>query len=320
MKGRQSDFDWLVEKLRIITNFSHGIEADGLTTNYKSHTALKLITVHYLSDVFTKVARASGRKIQGFHGAVYVDLFAGTGLVETRSTRDVVAGSALCAINSGKGFDYSILVEKNGERYNILTDRMAKALHKSQFRIILGDSNEVINDVIETIEEKFENPIVLVFVDPEGLEIKFKTLKALSDKFRSCDFLINVNSPGARRVVGQTEHGIPNRERTLEAYLEDDLRTILLEVAEGKPLEKKYAEQVNKILGKQIGTIVPIRDDSGQIVYNLLYYTRQTRGGSKYSSAATTLKKRIENLNGSDVRRALDQLHGRSTTLNDYSW
>lgn len=317
---RQSNFDWLVDKLRIITEFSHGIEAGGPTTNYKTHTALKLITVHYLSDVFTKVARDNRRKRQGFDGAVYVDLFAGTGLVETRGTGDVVAGSALCAIKSGKGFDYSVFVEKNRDQCNKLEDRITNAHLKSPFRVILGDSNEVINDVIETIEKKFKKPIVLVFVDPEGMEIKFKTLKALSDKFQSCDFLINVNSPGAKRVVGQAKRGIPNRERKIEEYLEDDLQTILLEVAKGKSLEKKYAEQVNEILGKQIGTTIPIRADSGQTAYYLLSYTRQTRGGSQYSSAASTLKKRIENLNGDKVQKALDQLHGRSIPLTDHRW
>ena len=318
MARKKSDFDWLVEKLKIISDLGQKVKDDEITTDYGYHTALKIITLHYVSDVFTNVARDAKREIQGFDGAVYVDLFAGTGLVKVGKTKDIVAGSALCAVKSGKGFTCSVMVEKDERRYSVLKNRMAKILHKSEFHIINGDANEVIEDVIDIIGRRFSKPIVLVFADPEGMEIKFKTLKAISDKFQNCDFVINVNAQGALRVAGQTKHGIPNRVHTLEEYLEDDAQTILRELAEGKPMEKKYAEQVQNILGKQVGEVIRIRGDGGKTAYYLLCYTRMTRGGSRYSKAYPTLKRRIEQFDGDRVRKALDQAHGRSTKIDDF--
>lgn len=313
-----NDFDWLMGKLQTISRFGHEIKDNGITTDYNYHTALKLITLHYVSDVFTRVAGNEKRGEEGFDGAVYVDLFAGTGLVRVGKYRDIVAGSAICAVKSEKLFTYSIFVEKDKQRHDVLRSRIERVLPKDKFRVIRGDSNEIIEKVIKMIEKQFNNPIVLVFVDPEGMEIKFKTLETLSNKFRSCDFLVNVNAQGVQRVAGQTKRGIPNRAHTIEEYLEENAQTVLQELAEGKPVEEKYADQVKNILGKPVGEVIKIQGDGGRTAYYLLCYTRQTRGGSAYRKAWPPLKKRIENLDGDSVRKALDQLNNRSATLDNY--
>lgn len=313
-----SDFDWLVGKLRTISSFGREINDGGITTDYNHHTALKLITLQYVSDVFARVAGNVKREMQGFDGAVYIDLFAGTGLVRVGKVKDIVAGSAICAVKSGKLFAYSILVEKDKQRHDVLSSRMKRVLPKNKFHVIKGDSNEVIGKVIKMIEKQFKNPIVLVFVDPEGMEIRFRTLKTLSDRFQSCDFLINVNAQGVQRVAGQTKSGIPNRAHAIEEYMDEDVQTVLQELAEGKPVEEKYSDQVKNVLGKSVGEVIKIRGDGGRTAYYLLCYTRQTLGGSAYSNAWPPLKKRIENLDGDRVREALDQLNGRSVPLCNY--
>ena len=318
MPKRIDDFDWLIKKLEIISEIGQGMKDGGITNEYGSHTALKLITVHYVSDMFTKIARSNNRKIQGFDGAVYVDLFAGTGLVNVKDTGDIVAGSAPCASMSGRGFDYSIMVEMNKNRCKVLKERMLKILKKNDFDIINGDVNEVIGDVINRIKNRFDKPIILAFVDPEGLEIKLRALKALSDGFQSCDFLINVNDQGASRVAGQARSGMQNRAQPLEEYLDEDVQTILWELAEGKTPKEQYVERIRRDLGKPIGDAIPIRDDSSKVAYYLLYYTRLTSGGSGYSTTVSTLKKRMKQLDGNSVKNALDQIYGRSSSLKDF--
>ncbi len=313
----QSELDWIKEKLRIITEIGQEVSDGGIANKYDYHTALKLITVYYMSDVFTRVAGSANREVQGFDGTVYIDLFAGAGLVKVGDAGDIVAGSALCATKSGKGFDYGIMIEKNRERCNCLKERISK-IPQVESWVINDDSNKAITDVLDKIESKFKKPIILVFVDPEGMEIKFKTLKAISDRFKNCDFLINVNAQGASRVVGQTKRNMPNRAQPTEEYFGEDAKTVLRELAE-KSLETKYAEQVKKILGKPIGDDIKIRGDHGRTAYYLLYYTRRTRGGSRYNEAFLKLKDKIERLDGSRVRRALDQMHGRATNLLDFT-
>ena len=325
MARKKSEFDWLKEKLKSISDLGGKVNDGDSANDYSYHTALKLITVRYVSDTFTKIARNANRWQEGYDGAVYVDLFAGTGLVKVGDDGDVVAGSAPCAVTSGKGFDYSVMVEKNGSRLRLLEKRMSEIFQQEEFvgisgefDVIEGDCNEVIWDVIDKIKKRFKKPIILVFVDPEGLEIKFRTLKALSDQFQSCDFLINVNAQGLSRVAGQKRRGIQNREQTLEEYLEEDANTFLQELAEGKTPQTKYAEQVRKILGRLVGSSIKIRSDGDKVEYYLLWRTRMTGGGSGYARAVSVLKEKIERLDGNRVRLMLDQMHGRNTSMDSF--
>ena len=183
------------------------------------------------------------------------------------------------------GFDYSVHVEIDAEKCNYLQNRLAKIVNRNQFEIINGDSNQSINKVIDAINKKFKRPIVLVFVDPEGMEIKFSTLKALSDAFKTCDFLINVNGMGVARVAGKVEKGIENVKKNLEDYLNADANVILNEFAEGGTPQGKYAAQIEQILGRQMGDTIQIHDYGKKVAYYLLGYTRLTSGGSGYIDA-----------------------------------
>ena len=319
MTRKTTDSEWLTKHLKEISELGQKIEDSNPTTDYDSHTALKLIALRYVSDVFTKVARHPNRKMEGFDGAVYIDLFAGTGLVKLKDTEYTVAGSAPCAVTSGSGFDYSILIEKDKDRCRYLEKRMLKIIQKDDFKIINGDSNKSIPDIISKIKSKCKNPIVLVFVDPEGMEIKFETLKALSRNFTSCDFLINVNEQGVLRVAGKAKAGIDNIIQSLEGYFNKNEQTVQQELVEGNTPQKQYADQVQHQLGKPIGTNIKIRSSRGKIAYYLLCYTRLTSGGSGYGvNPLNTLKQRIERFKEIDVQRVLSQIHGKNKSMDDF--
>ena len=310
------DFTWLKNKLEKLCSLGQELLDDNKRTKYNSHTALKLVSVNYISDMFTNITRSPKRKTQGFDGAVYIELFAGTGLVEVKDTGDIIAGSTPCAVTSGKGFDYSVLVDKDRESCNALQQRIPK-ISQDEFDVVRGDANIVIDDVIEKIKTKFDNPIVFAFVDPEGMEIKFRTLKQLSDAFQSCDFLINV-TPGAARVAGQIESGMPGRTRTMEEFLDSNVEEILAQREAGQPLEKQYAGRVKTILGKEIGETITIREVGNDVAYHLLCYTRLTSGGSAYRKTYIELKKKIECLDGKRVTDALNQIYNRSSSMDTF--
>ena len=310
------DFIWLKNKLENLGNLGQELLDDNKRTKYNSHTALKLISVNYISDMFTKIARHPDRKKQGFDAAVYIELFAGTGLVEVEDTGDIIAGSAPCAVTSGRGFDYSVLVDKDRESCIALQQRIPK-ISQDEFDVVRGDVNIVIGDVIKKIKAKFDNPIILAFVDPEGMEIKFRTLKQLSDAFNSCDFLINVN-PGAARVAGQIESGMPGRIQTMEEFLDSNVEEILARREAGQSMETQYVVQVKTILGKETGETITIREVGNSVAYYLLCYTRRTSGGSGYSNTYRALKNRIECLDSKRVIKALDQIYGRSGSMDTY--
>jgi len=300
------------ERLQILLDIGKKVPHEDPTNDYGSYTAMKLISVNYYSAVFSGVARHPNRRLEGFDGAVYLDLFAGTGLVKLSDTNDYVGGSTLCALSNSKGFDFCVSVEKNKERASALENRLSAIAPSEQFRVINDDCNECIDRAISIIKEKYQKPIVLAFVDPEGMEIRWSTLKKLSDAFFSCDFMINVSSSGSLRVAGKLKKGMTEVEETFSDYWGEDAEAVLREFAEGKAPETKYGEKIGT-LGKPIGDTIPIRDNGDNIMYYLLGYTRMTTGGSQYASAFKTLNDRFRNMDRNTVINILDHINGRGT-------
>jgi len=305
----KSDYDWIRDRLRIITDLGTRVNDGGIVNEYSCHTALKLISVSYYSTIFSGIVRSPRQREMGYDGAVYVDLFAGSGLVKVRETGDILAGSTICAAANSHGFDYIISVEKDPDFKLALESRLAKVAPSGTFSVIEGDCNSCISEVVRMIKRKFKNPIVLAFVDPEGMEIKLSTLASLSKACPSTDFMINVTS-GIPRVTGLFQKGNLSAGKTLEDYYNDDAVNILAEL-ELKSPEKKYQEQIGKILGKKVGDTIPVVEKGDRLAYNILGYTRMTQGGSRYAQSFSDIRKRFRNTDGEVVRNILDQIHNR---------
>jgi three-Cys-motif partner protein len=308
---KTDDFDWMKKYLQKLTDIGKEVKDDDITTDYGCYTALKLVSIYYYSEVFTNVAMHPNRMQQGFDGAVYIDLFAGSGLVKFTDTGDYVAGSPICAASNKNSFNYLLCVELDPKKKKALETRLAKVISRDKFDVIQGDCNTCVDDVISKINEKFKRPIVCTFVDPEGMEIKWSTLEKLSKAFLSMDFVVNVSSQGVARVRGKLEKGIQSVEKSMSEYYDEDAQTILFDLASGKTPEAKYQDKIQKVLGKVVGDNITIRDQGNRVAYYILGYTRQTSGGAGYASSFSTLKRRIEWADRDKVKNILDQMHGR---------
>ena len=313
---RKTNSDWLQEKLKQLADLTLTVTQEEPTTNYKAHTVLKLIGLNYYAKTFTNIVQNQITK-GWYDAAVYVDLFAGTGLVKLKGTKfdDYMPGSPLCA--SSNRFDYLVCVDSVMDKCRILEERLQNS--SKEFDVICGDCNQKISTVVELIKKKYERPIILAFVDPEGLAIKFSTLKTLNNAFLSCDFMVNVNSPGVRRVTGKIQKGIDDVRSNLEGYYDDeDANKILGEFAAGTTPEEKYERLIRESLGKPRGSTISIKDTKEKVAYHILCFTRQTRGNSPYSKTLNELKKRLDWTNGAIVSRCLETTYSRQNTL-DYN-
>jgi three-Cys-motif partner protein len=309
--------DWIRKYLTKLIEFGKSVNDNEEKNEYAAYTALKLISVTYYVPTFLNVAQHPDRKTEGYDGAVYVDLFAGSGLVNISDTYDTVAGSPICALSANKNnFSYALCVEKDKKKKEALEKRVARIYPENKFTIIHGDCNDSIDKVISIVKEHFDNPIMLTFVDPEGMEIKMKTLKKLSDAFPAQDFMINVGSQGVLRVHGKLKKGDYSTERTWNEYWgEEDIEFLLSEIAERKTVEEQYKEKLSETLGKNVGEIIPINDTKNNPEYFILGYTRSTKGNSGYARALTDLKRRLEHEDRTSVRRMLEAMTGRNKTL-----
>jgi len=311
--------DWLKKRLERLFQLAQKVSRDGPTTNYHDFTALKLIAVHYYAQIFSKIVRS--QKEKGWtDGAVYVDLFAGTGLVRLKDSGpgDFMPGSPVCAASADPPFDYVVCVESKKENCVVLEERLSEILPEGRFAVIRGDCNQKISEVISLIRERFSKPILLTFVDPEGLEIKFSTLRELGGAFSKCDFVVNVNSSGVKRVGAKLERGVSNVRDSLEGYYDTDANAVLRGLSEGREPEEQYADLIEQVLGKSIGSTIKIRDEGERIAYYLLGYTRETQGGSRYASSFEDLARRLGWADRKQVRRMIERLSRRQSGMESF--
>ena len=315
MPKAMTDYDWMKKQLNYITELGKKLEQNGETNVYGAYTALKLISVSYYATIFAGVARHQNRINDGFDGAVYVDLFAGAGLVKIKDTGDYVAGSVPCAMLNRNGFDYCVAVEKDQKKAESLQTRLNNVLDNDSFTIVNDDCNSSIDKVVNSIRERYEKPIVFTFVDPEGMEIDWDTLLTLNNEFFSCDFMVNFSPSSSLRVAGKLKKGIDEVSGILSRYWGESSKKILSEFDGGKKPEEKYRDKMHSI-GKTVGRNIPIRDVGKNMIYYLLGYTRMTSGGSGYADGAFgTLSRRFKPMNRQAIVSMLNQIHGRDTSL-----
>lgn len=115
----------------------------------------------------------------------YVDLFAGPGRSLVRGTQEEVKGSPLVALD----YEFSRYVFVDvPEVLTNLEKRLQPHPKRSQTKLVPGDCNDVITDVLKELPP---NHLTLAFIDATGLQIKFSTIQRLVHN-RSVDLLMTI--------------------------------------------------------------------------------------------------------------------------------
>jgi len=150
---------------------------------------------YYFCRYLDIMTHGVGRKWQG--KLAYIDLFSGPGHSIVRGSQEVVDGSPVLALNYE--FARYIFVDIP-EVLSCLKKRLAGHPKFPQIVFIEGDCNEVIEEV------RFASPadhLMLAFIDPTGLQIRFRTIQRLVQN-RSVDLLMTLQfGMGIRRNLNQ---------------------------------------------------------------------------------------------------------------------
>lgn len=120
------------------------------------------------------------------HRLCYLDLFAGPGVLEAKSTRERMPGSPLIAAEAPKPFDTILLCEKDEKLADACEERLRRRGHSNRCAVFRGNCNELSVEIAKAIPPQ---SLTLAFVDPTGLHANFSTLEVLAAD-RSVDFLI----------------------------------------------------------------------------------------------------------------------------------
>ncbi len=190
-----------------------GLEPDGLPCPpIKPHTRDKLYTLGYYLKEFTTAMAGK------FPNLVYIDLFAGAGRNEFPN-HEIIEGSPLIAARTEPPFTKLILVEDDPESRDALESRLRRDFPSRSFKMIPGDCNQVIDQVIAEIPPpppKGKGVLTVCFADPFDLSIRFSTLRRFMPLW--VDFLVLI----ADRMAGARDHTLLDPGSTVIADFLDD--------------------------------------------------------------------------------------------------
>ena len=143
-------------------------------------------------------------KKQGWTALNYIDLEAGPGKNKILPN-DVLLGSPLIAITSRFPFSNYFFVEKNRQNFSALKKRVEKSPLLERVHLYNLDCNVAVDEISREISaldrDKSEGrgtSLNLAFVDPEGLEVRWKTIEKLGRQNRM-DLIVNVSTSGITR-------------------------------------------------------------------------------------------------------------------------
>lgn len=212
-------------------------------------------------------------------GLYYVDLFAGPGICVIEESGKRLPGSPLIAARAPKPFRQLLLCElddKRAEACEVRLKRLAPTIPAKLFR---GDCNVRIADIARAIPR---GALTLAFIDPQGLDIEFDTIRKLAGRGR-VDLLILVAD--AVDFSRNVEHVYFQQENSkLDKFLgrDSDWRKVWRSMGNTqgpsarKFLLKQYKQQLERIGYIQFGE-QSIVGGNGPI-YRILFASKHPRG------------------------------------------
>lgn len=114
-------------------------------------------------------------------GKIYIDAFAGTGVLERKDTGEVIPGSTKISLDIEEKFDKYIFIENSKKSIEELKNMISKGYREMipRVKIIESDANEALIDICKNYNWK-ENRCIL-FLDPFAMSVEWNTLKIISE-------------------------------------------------------------------------------------------------------------------------------------------
>ncbi len=268
-------------------------------------TIVKLLFLKmYIRDVYTPII---GRK---YPSMVYIDLFSGPGVDRFKINRDrytVFFGSPLIAAVFASYPFTKIILNDLGKWTDVLEQRM-RAVAGDSVVVFRDDANSVVNDVkgiLKGLKNEYGGTHFLAFLDPEGLELRWKTIRTLISLEKegiAGDFIVLFQGYEVARNAGVVrKHGLKNKrsskilDRLNDFFCNGAWLQICREQDHGLPsaLLKLYMDCFAREKSKAIVEEIPI-ELSNKAKYWLIYATRVTSRGSPYMESVRWLKKLVE--------------------------
>lgn len=186
-------------------------EEDGLLMRTSQEYArYKLETLRY----YIHMTNTSMRD-KPWRDRFYIDLQAGPGKNKIGNT--VHLGSPLIALTAEYPFTQYRFNELGDLENTALQQRVGASTLEDRVKILHSDVNASVNPVCDEIDAIDKKRLAgrwpclnVAFLDPEGLELEWKTVERLAQVNRM-DMIINFSTSGIRRSVGRGNHEVVDR-------------------------------------------------------------------------------------------------------------
>jgi three-Cys-motif partner protein len=134
---------------------------------------------------------------------VYVDLYAGPGLLKIRDTNRFIWGSPILALSVKDSFDKYIFCENDAEALDALKKRVAGNFPDADVEFVHGSCDEQVDRIDRLIPRATKTNRVLsfCFVDPYDLSLKFSTIRKIAEHFVDFLFLLALHMDANRNLA-----------------------------------------------------------------------------------------------------------------------
>jgi len=267
--------------------------ADGLSPRcLADHSEIKQSILSSYIEVFSKSMKNKWKHRN------YIDLFAGPGLCYNSKQGKEIFGSPLLALKAKDPFTSLHLVELDSRILEILKKRLDIHRPKSstiEIYLYNGDCNEEIDNVIENLSRDWS--LSLAFIDPEGFELEFETLRKLVDT-RRVDLIINFQTSGVLRNIKRGWRNPHSRLddlvpgwRELFSHPIVDHKEATLEVLN---LFKRKLEELGYREIKDENQIPVYSSSTQQKLYDLIFACRHPLGEKFWKAVARKAAQRLQ--------------------------
>ncbi len=211
---------------------------------------------------------------------VYIDLYAGPGLLKIRDTNKFIWGSPILALSVKDSFDKYIVCENDTESLDALKKRVASQFPHADVEFVSGSCDEQVDKIRQLIPRvtKTNRVLSFCFVDPFDLSLRFSTIKKIAEHFVDFLFLLALHMDANRNLAAYLD----TRNRKIDDFLGiRDWRERWTRLPEPKNfprfLAEMYAEQMQTLGYLPVGfdKMKQVRSDVKNLpLYHLALFSR----------------------------------------------
>ena len=221
----------------------------------------------YLNFYVTALKKQSFDKI-------YIDAFAGTGVLERKDTGEIISGSTKISLDIKEKFDKYIFIENNKKSVEELKKHISKNYEKmiSKINIIKNDANTALIDICKNYN--FQKTRCVLFLDPFAMSVNWNTLKIISET-KAIDVWYLFPIGATNRLL--------QKNKTIDIKWKEKLNSIFGENSWEKELyktstqlslfgdsfyEKEDFLKLREYIIQRLKTVFPYVSDKSKILYN----------------------------------------------------